>query len=179
MDIRGSKTEQNLNIAFSGESQARNKYTYFSSIAKKEGYNQIADIFEESANNEKEHAKIWFKYLNGKEIGSTKENLKAAIKGENGEWTKMYKYFADTAKKEGYTEIAQKFKMVAGVEKVHEERFKKYLDMLESGTLFKRENKVMWRCKNCGHIHHGESAPETCPLCNHSKVFFKVKECSC
>ena len=177
MDIRGSKTEQNLNIAFSGESEARNKYTYFSSIAKKEGYNQISDIFEELANNEKEHAKIWFKYLNGGEIQLTKENLKTAIEGENVEWTKMYKEFADTAIEEGFHEIAEKFKMVSNIEKIHERRLKKYLDMLESDTLFKKENKVMWVCKNCGHIHCGEEAPDTCPFCNHSKSFFEVSEC--
>ena len=177
MDLKGSKTEQNLNIAFAGESEARNKYTYFSSIAKKEGYNQISDIFEELANNEKEHAKIWFKYLNGGEIQLTKENLKTAIEGENVEWTKMYKEFADTAIEEGFHEIAEKFKMVSNIEKIHERRLKKYLDMLESDTLFKKENKVMWVCKNCGHIHCGEKAPDTCPFCNHSKSFFEVSKC--
>ena len=176
MDIKGSKTEQNLGIAFAGESQARNKYTYFSSIAKKEGYNQIADIFTESANNEKEHAKIWFKYLNGGEISSTKENLKKAAEGENSEWTTMYKEFAKKKKKEGFTEIAQKFKMVADIEKKHEERFKKCLSMLENDTLFKKDKKVMWICKNCGHIHYGENAPQVCPLCNHDKGFFEVNK---
>lgn len=175
MDIKGSKTEKNLLAAFAGESQARNKYTYFASVAKKEGYNQIADIFEDSANNEKEHAKVWFKCLNGGSVGKTEENLQKAINGENDEWTSMYKDFASVAREEGFTEIAKKFEMVAEVEKKHEERFKEQLTALKKETLFKKDKKIMWICENCGYVHYGESAPEVCPLCSHPKGYFKAK----
>lgn len=172
MDIKGTKTEKNLWEAFAGESMARNKYTYFASAAKKEGYEQIAAIFQETADNEKEHAKIWFKLLNG--IGNTAENLKHAAEGENYEWTSMYKAFAEEAKAEGFTTIAALFEKVADIEKEHEERYKALLKNVEDGTVFVKDGKVYWKCRNCGHIHVGEKAPEMCPVCSHPKAYFEV-----
>ncbi len=172
MNLKGTKTEQNLMTAFAGESQARNKYTYFASVAKKEGYQQIAAIFEETAMNEKEHAKLALKLLGG--IGDTKENLKAAIGGENYEWTEMYHEFAETARQEGFEEIAVLFENIAKIEKEHEERFAALLKNLEEGTVFKKGETVAWKCRNCGHIHTGTEAPEVCPTCNHPQSFFEV-----
>jgi len=172
MDIKGTKTEKNLWEAFAGESMARNKYTYFASAAKKEGYEQIAAIFQETADNEKEHAKIWFKLLNG--IGNTSENLKHAAEGENYEWTSMYKSFAEEARAEGFTTIAVLFEKVAAIEKEHEERYKALLKNVEDGTVFVKDGKVYWKCRNCGHIHVGEKAPEMCPVCSHPKAYFEV-----
>ena len=174
MELKGSKTEQNLMTAFAGESQARNKYTYFASKAKKEGYEQIAALFLETANNEKEHAKIWFKLLNGGEIGTTAENLKAAADGENYEWTDMYAEFAKIAKEEGFDHIAYLFEEVGKIEKEHEERYLKLLAALEAGNTFKRETPVVWKCNNCGFIFEGLEAPERCPACDHPQAHFEV-----
>ena len=171
MELKGSKTEANLWKAFAGESMARNKYTYFASKAKKEGYEQIAAIFQETALNEKEHAKLWFKALDG--IGSTEENLVAAAAGENEEWTKMYAEMAKTAEEEGFTEIAAKFRGVGAVEKAHEERYNKLVERIESGEVFEREGVKVWKCLNCGHLHVGAEAPEVCPVCNHPKAYFE------
>ena len=174
MDLKGTKTEQNLMTAFAGESQARNKYTYYASKAKKDGYEQIAAIFEETANNEKEHAKIWFKLLhNG--MPDTKANLLDAANGENYEWTDMYEGFAKTAKEEGFDDIAYLFTEVGKIEKEHEERYRKLLDNIESGKVFIKEQPKMWICRNCGHIHFGEKAPEVCPVCNHPQSYFEEK----
>ena len=175
MELKGSKTEQNLMTAFAGESQARNKYTYFASKAKKEGYEQIAAIFQETADNEKEHAKMWFKLLNGGEIGTTAENLQAAADGENYEWTDMYDGFAKTAKEEGFDHIAYLFTEVGKIEKEHEERYRKLLDNIESGKVFVSEEPKMWICRNCGHIHYGEKAPEVCPVCAHPQSYFEQR----
>lgn len=175
MELKGSKTEQNLMTAFTGESQARNKYTYFASKAKKEGYEQIAAIFQETADNEKEHAKMWFKLLNGGEIGSTAENLKAAADGENYEWTDMYAEFAKTAKEEGFTRIAYLFEEVAKIEKEHEERYLKLLKNVKDGKVFEAGEVKIWKCRNCGHIVVGTSAPEVCPVCSHPKAYFEIK----
>lgn len=175
MELKGSKTEANLMTAFAGESQARNKYTYFASKARKEGFNQIADIFEETAGNEKEHAKMWFKLLNGGDIPTTEENLLAAAEGENYEWTDMYAEFAKTAKEEGFTRIAYLFEAVGKIEKEHEERYRALLENVKAGKVFNKEGKVAWICQNCGHIHFGEAAPEVCPVCSHPKAFFEVK----
>ncbi len=172
MDLKGSRTEKNLWEAFAGESQARNKYTYFSSVAKKEGYEQISGIFQETADNEKEHAKLIFKFLSG--IGDTKQNLKHAAGGENYEWTSMYKEFEKIALEEGFNEIAAFFGKVALVEKEHEERYLALLKNLEAGTVFKKEADTKWRCRNCGHIHHGIEAPESCPTCKHPRAYFEV-----
>ena len=172
MELKGSKTEANLLKAFAGESQARNKYTYFASKAKKEGYNQIAEVFEETAENEKEHAKLWFKHLNG--IGSTYENLLAAAAGENGEWTEMYKDMAETAREEGFEEIARQFEGVAEIEKRHEERYLKLAKNVKENTVFVKEGEKVWICTNCGHIHVGKTAPEACPVCAHPKAYFKI-----
>ena len=173
MDLKGTKTEANLKAAFAGESQARNKYTYFASQAKKDGYEQIAAIFEETAQNEKEHAKMWFKELNG--IGSTAENLKAAADGENYEWTDMYDEFAKIAKEEGFDRIAYLFEAVGKIEKEHEERFKKLLENVEEGKVFEAGEVKIWKCRNCGHIVVGTKAPEVCPVCNHPKAYFEIK----
>ncbi len=173
MDLKGSKTEANLKAAFSGESEARNKYTYFASVAKKEGYEQIAAIFLETADNEKEHAKIHFKYLQG--IGDTKANLADAAAGENYEWTDMYARFAKEADEEGFKEIANRFRQIGEVEKHHEERFRKLLDNVEEGTVFKKGSIVIWKCRNCGHIHIGVNAPEICPVCAHPKSYFEIQ----
>lgn len=174
MDIKGSKTEANLLAAFAGESQARNKYTYYASKAKKDGMVQIGDFFEETANNEKEHAKIWFKLLHDG-IPGTEENLKDCIAGEHYEWTDMYVNFAKTAKEEGFSKIAYLFEAVANIEKQHEERFQKLLDNITAGKVFLREDKQMWICSNCGHIHFGEKAPEVCPVCDHPKAYFAIR----
>ena len=175
MELKGSKTEQNLMTAFAGESQARNKYTYFASKAKKEGYEQIAAIFQETADNEKEHAKMWFKLLNGGSIGSTEENLKAAAAGENYEWTDMYAEFAKTAKEEGFARIAYLFEEVGKIEKEHEERYLKLLENVKDGKVFEAGEVKIWKCRNCGHIVVGTKAPEVCPVCNHPKAFFEIK----
>lgn len=168
----GTKTEKNLETAFSGESQARNKYTYFASVAKKEGYEQIASLFLKTADNEKEHAKLWFKELNG--IGNTTENLVAAAAGENYEWTDMYAGFAKTAEEEGFPELAAKFRLVAAIEKHHEERYRALLKNIETAEVFKKSTVKVWECRNCGHIVVGECAPEVCPTCNHPKSYFEI-----
>ncbi len=173
MELKGSKTEANLRAAFSGESEARNKYTYFASVAKKEGYEQIAALFLETAENEKEHAKIHFKYLQG--IGDTKANLADAAAGENYEWTDMYANFAKVAEEEGFTEIATRFRQIGEIEKHHEERYRKLLENLEDGTVFKKGSIVIWKCRNCGHIHVGLEAPEVCPVCAHPKSYFEIQ----
>ena len=173
MELKGSKTEANLMTAFAGESQARNKYTYFASKARKEGYVQIAKICEDTANNEKEHAKIWFKLLNG--IGSTPENLEAAAEGENYEWTDMYKTFAEEAKAEGFDHIAFLFEQVAKIEKEHEDRYRALLANVKNGEVFKKGSIVVWECSNCGHIVIGEEAPQVCPVCAHPQAYFKLR----
>ena len=175
MELRGSKTEKNLREAFAGESQARNKYTYFASKAKKDGYEQIASIFEETANNEKEHAKMWFKYLEGGEIKSTLDNLSSAADGENFEWTDMYERMALEAEEEGFVEIARKFRMVGAIEKAHEERYRKLVDNIKGELVFSNSDDAIWICRNCGHIVIGKKAPEVCPVCNHPKSFFERK----
>lgn len=175
MELKGSKTEQNLMTAFAGESQARNKYTYFASKAKKEGYEQIAAIFQETADNEKEHAKLWFKLLNGGEIGTTEENLKAAAEGENYEWTDMYERMAKEAREEGFDHIAYLFDGVAKIEKEHEERYKKLLENVKDGKVFEAGEIKIWKCRNCGHIVVGTKAPEICPICAHPKAYFEIK----
>ena len=173
MDLKGTRTEANLQAAFAGESQARNKYTYFASKARKEGYVQIARLFEETADNEKEHAKIWFKLLNG--IGSTAENLLAAAEGENYEWTDMYAPFARAAREEGFEDIAKPFEGVGAIEKEHEERYRKLLANLKDGLVFSRDGDTIWQCANCGHIVIGKQAPEVCPVCNHPQAYFQIK----
>ena len=175
MELKGSKTEKNLMEAFAGESQARNKYTYFASKAKKEGYEQIAAIFQETADNEKEHAKLWFKLLNGGEIATTEENLKAAAEGENYEWTDMYERMAKEAREEGFDHIAFLFDGVAKIEKEHEERYKKLLENVKDGKVFEAGEVKIWKCRNCGHIVVGTKAPEVCPVCSHPKSFFEIK----
>ena len=172
MELKGSKTEKNLQAAFAGESQARNKYTYFASKAKKEGYEQISAIFTETAANEKEHAELWFKYLGG--IGTTAENLKAAATGENEEWTDMYVRFANEAKEEGFDDIAARFAGVGAIEKEHEKRYLALLKDLEDGKVFKKDGVVIWKCRNCGHIHVGTEAPQVCPVCAHPQAYFEV-----
>ena len=174
-DLKGTKTEKNLQEAFAGESQARNKYTYFASKARKDGFEQIAAIFEETANNEKEHAKIWFKYLDGGAINDTISNLKAAAEGENYEWTDMYDRMAKEAEEEGFHEIALKFKNVGAIEKHHEERYRKLLKNIEDAIVFSREGDAIWICRNCGHIVVGPKAPKICPVCNHPQSFFEIK----
>ncbi len=171
-ELKGSRTEANLAAAFAGESQARNKYTYFASKAKKDGYVQIAKIFEETANNEKEHAKMWFKLLGG--IGTTAENLKAAAEGENYEWTDMYAGFAKVAREEGFDDIAEKFEMVGAIEKEHEARYLKLLENVEGGLVFSRDNEMIWQCSNCGHIVVGKAAPDMCPVCAHPQSYFEL-----
>ena len=174
-ELKGTKTEKNLQEAFAGESQARNKYTYWASKAKKDGYVQIAAIFEETANNEKEHAKMWFKLLEGGAIKSTPENLAAAAGGENFEWTDMYSRMAREAREEGFEEIAEKFEAVAAIEKEHEERYRKLLKNIEDKRVFSKDGDVIWQCSNCGHIVIGKQAPEECPVCNHPQAYFQVK----
>ena len=169
---QGTQTEKNLQTAFAGESQARNKYTYFASVAKKEGYEQIAELFLKTAENEKEHAKLWFKELEG--IGDTKQNLLEAAAGENYEWTNMYAEFAKTAEEEGFKALAAKFRLVAAIEKRHEERYRALLNNIETQTVFKKAGIVMWECRNCGHLVIGEEAPVVCPVCAHPQAFFEV-----
>ncbi len=176
MELKGSKTEKNLMDAFAGESQARNKYTYFASKARKDGYEQIAEIFEETAYNEKEHAKLWFKLLNNNSIPSTVENLKSAAEGENFEWTDMYDRMAKEAREEGFDRIAFLFESVGKIEKEHEARYKKLLENVENGLVFSKEEDKIWICRNCGHIVIGKNAPEVCPVCSHPKAFFEIKE---
>jgi len=171
MELKGSRTEKNLLAAFAGESQARNKYTYFASVAKKEGFEQIASIFLETAENEKEHAKVWAKYLGL--IGDTAKNLEEAAGGENYEWTSMYKEFAQVAREEGFIEIAEHFEKVAEVERAHEERYRKLLQRLKEGTVFKSETPIKWRCRNCGYIHEGPEPPEKCPACDHPRAYYE------
>ncbi len=174
MDIKGTKTEKNLQAAFAGESQARNKYTYFASKAKKEGYEQIAAMFLETAENEKEHAKIWFKYLEGGDIRSTADNLQAAADGENYEWTNMYEDFAKDAEAEGFSKIAAQFRAVAAIEKKHEERYLKLLKNVKDGFVFSKDGDAVWKCRNCGHIVVGKKAPGVCPVCGHEQSYFEI-----
>ena len=174
-ELKGSRTEANLMAAFAGESQARNKYTYYASKAKKEGYVQIAKIFEETANNEKEHAKLWFKLLHDGEVPTTSVNLLDAAEGENYEWTDMYAGFAKEAKEEGFDTIAYLFEAVAKIEKEHEERYRKLLANVENGLVFSRDGDMIWQCSNCGHIVVGKKAPELCPVCKHPKAYFEIK----
>ena len=174
MELKGSKTEQNLQTAFAGESQARNKYTYFASVAKKEGYEQIAAIFEATANNEKEHAKMWFKLLEG--IGTTAENLLHAAEGENYEWTDMYETFAKEAEEEGFKAIAAKFRMVGAIEKHHEERYRALLSNVEMQAVFEKSEETIWECRNCGHLVIGKKAPAVCPVCAHPQSYFEVRK---
>ena len=174
-NIKGTKTEANLWTAFAGESQARNKYTYYASKAKKEGYEQIAELFTDTANNEKEHAKIWFKLLMGGEIPSTLDNLNDAASGENYEWTEMYAEFAKVAREEGFTRIAVLFEKVAAIEKTHEERYRKLVSNIEGGLVFSRDGDTIWECKNCGHIHIGKDAPTLCPVCAHPQAYFEIR----
>ena len=174
MELKGSKTEKNLMTAFAGESQARNKYTYFASVAKKEGYEQIAAIFEATANNEKEHAKLWFKALG--ELGDTAKNLAAAAAGENYEWTDMYDTFAKEAEEEGFTTLAAQFKAVAAIEKAHEERYRALLNNIEMQKVFEKSEETMWECRNCGHLVIGKKAPKICPVCMHPQSFFEVRK---
>ena len=174
MDLKGTKTERNLAEAFAGESQARNKYTYFASVAKKEGFQQIAAIFEETANNEKEHAKLWFKALQG--IGDTAANLKAAAEGEYYEWTEMYDQFAKDAEEEGFTALAAQFRMVAAIEKTHEERYRKLLSNVEMQQVFEKAGEAIWECRNCGHLVMGKKAPMMCPVCAHPQSYFEIRK---
>ena len=175
MNIKGTKTEQNLMTAFAGESQARNKYTYFASKARKDGYEQIAALFEETADNEKEHAKMWFKELHDGKIPSTLENLNDAADGENYEWTDMYDNFAKVAREEGFTRIALLFEGVAKIEKEHEERYRKLIANIEDGLVFSKDGDTIWKCRNCGHIVIGKKAPAVCPVCSHPQSYFEVK----
>jgi rubrerythrin len=177
MELKGSKTEANLMTAFAGESQARNKYTYYASKARKEGYVQIADLFEETANNEKEHAKIWFKLLHGGEIADTATNLKDAAAGEHYEWTDMYAGFAKVAEEEGFEKIAMLFSKVAAIEKEHEARYLGLLKNVEEGLVFSRDGEMIWKCSNCGHIHVGKKAPSICPVCSHPQAYFELANC--
>ena len=174
MELKGSKTEKNLIEAFAGESQARNKYTYFASVARKEGYEQIAAIFQQTADNEKEHAKLWFKELGA--LGNTAENLKAAAEGENYEWTDMYDRFAKEAEEEGFTALAARFRMVAQIEKSHEERYRALLNNVEMQAVFAKSEETMWECRNCGHLVMGKKAPQVCPVCSHPQSFFEVRK---
>jgi rubrerythrin len=173
--LKGTKTEENLKAAFAGESQARNKYTYYASKAKKDGYEQIAAIFEETAGNEKEHAKLWFKYLHNGEVPTTVDNLKDAADGENYEWTDMYEQFAKEAEEEGFEELAIKFRQVGEIEKHHEERYRKLLKNIDDQVVFSKDDEKIWICRNCGHIVIGKYAPEVCPVCNHPQSYFEVK----
>ena len=174
MELKGTKTEKNLQAAFAGESQARNKYTYFASVAKKEGYEQIAAIFQQTADNEKEHAKLWFKELG--ELGNTAQNLLHAAEGENYEWTDMYETFAKEAEEEGFVALARKFRMVAAIEKTHEERYRKLLNNVEMQQVFEKGDEAMWECRNCGHLVMGKKAPVVCPVCAHPQSFFEVRK---
>ncbi len=173
VDFESSQTKKNLEAAFAGESMATNKYAYFASKAKKEGFVQISQIFTETSGNEREHAKLWFKYLNGGEVPGTLDNLKAAAAGENEEWTSMYPEFAQVAEEEGFTEIAAKMRLVAKIEQAHEERYLKLVERVEKGEVFEREGVKVWKCINCGHLHVGPKAPEVCPTCNHPQSYFE------
>ena len=175
MEFKGSKTEANLMEAFAGESMARNKYSYYASAAKKEGFEQIAAIFEETAGNEKEHAKLWFKELHGGSVPATAENLLDAAEGENYEWTEMYKGFAEVAREEGFIRVAALFELVAKIEKSHEERYRTLIDNLENGIVFSRSEEVVWFCRNCGHLHVGKAAPAVCPTCTHPQAYFEMR----
>ncbi len=174
MELKGTKTEANLEAAFAGESQARNKYTYFASVAKKEGYEQIAELFLKTAENEKEHAKMWLKALSG--IGTTEENLLAAAEGENYEWTDMYEQFAKDAEEEGFTRLAYQFRAVAAIEKAHEERYHALLNNVEMKAVFEKADETMWECRNCGHLVMGKKAPAVCPVCAHPQSYFEVRK---
>ena len=174
MELKGTKTEKNLQAAFAGESQARNKYTYFASVAKKEGYEQIAELFLKTAENEKEHAKLWFKELGG--LGDTAANLLAAAEGENYEWTDMYDTFAKEAEEEGFTALAYKFRAVAAIEKAHEERYRALLNNVETKAVFEKSSVTVWECRNCGHIVVGTKAPQVCPVCAHPEAYFEVRK---
>jgi rubrerythrin len=174
MDLKGTKTEQNLMAAFAGESQARNKYTYFASVAKKEGYEQIAEIFLKTADNEKEHAKLWFKALG--ELGDTAKNLAAAAEGENYEWTEMYESFAKDAEEEGFTALAAQFRKVAAIEKTHEERYRALLNNVEMNKVFEKAEEAIWECRNCGHLVMGKKAPAVCPVCAHPQAYFEIRK---
>ena len=176
MELKGTKTEKNLMEAFAGESQARNKYTYFASKAKKEGYEQIAAIFQETADNEKEHAKLWFKLLHGGEVPTTAENLLAAAEGENFEWTDMYDRMAKEADEEGFHDLAEQFRGVAAIEKEHEERYRALLNNVETKQVFEKSGVQVWECRNCGHIVVGTSAPQVCPVCNHPQAYFEIRQ---
>lgn len=173
-NLKGTKTEENLKKAYQGETGAFTKYLYYASRAKKDGYEELSSIFEETANNEKEHAKLWFKHLHGGEVPATEDNLNDCIKGENYEWTSMYEDFAKTAEEEGFTDLAKQFRGVGEIEKHHEERYRNFLARLKDDTIFKRSEKKMWICRNCGHIYIGNEAPERCPVCNHPQAFFEV-----
>ncbi len=174
-DLKGTKTEKNLMEAFAGESQARNKYTYYASKARKEGYEQIAALFEETANNEKEHAKLWFKYLHEGEVPDTMTNLRDAAEGENFEWTDMYDRMAKEAEEEGFTQLAARFRMVGAIERHHEERYRRLLQNIEEGIVFSREGDTVWICRNCGHVVIGKKAPGMCPVCNHPQSYFEMQ----
>lgn len=176
MELKGSKTYDNLAAAFAGESMARMKYDYFASRAKKDGYEQISAIFSETAGNEKEHAKLWYKYMNGGSISDTVTNLKSAAEGEHEEWTEMYKEFAEIAREEGFIEIADRFEGVAKIEAEHEKRYLKLLENIEKGLVFAREGQKVWFCRNCGHLHFGDKAPEECPVCAHPQAHFELKK---
>ena len=176
MELKGSRTEANLLAAFAGESQARNKYTFYASQARKDGYEQIASIFEETANNEKEHAKMWFKELHGGKVPTTLENLQDAANGENYEWTEMYKEFAETAREEGFDRIANLFEGVAEIEKHHEERYRALLSNVDNELVFSKDGEKIWQCRNCGHICIGKNAPEVCPVCSHPQSYFEIKK---
>ena len=175
-NVKGTKTEANLEYAFAGESKARNKYNYYASQARKEGYNQIADLFDETAGNEKEHAKLWFKILHGGEVPDTITNLLDAAAGEHGEWTEMYAGFAVIAKEEGFEKLAKTFEGVAAIEKLHEERYRKLLANIKEGKVFARPEKQQWHCANCGHIHIGDKAPDECPVCKHPQAYFEIRK---
>ncbi len=175
MELKGSQTEKNLQTAFAGESMATNKYSYYASKAKKEGYEQISAIFTETSGNEREHAKLWFKYLHDGEVASTPVNLLDAAAGENYEWTDMYKGFAETAHKEGFTEIAKKFELVGAIEQKHEERYRKLAANLDNKKVFEKDEEVVWMCRVCGHLHYGKKAPEKCPTCSHPQAYFEVR----
>lgn len=175
-DLKGSKTYENLLKAMAGESMARNKYDWFASRAKKDGYEQIAEIFAETANNEKEHAKLWYKYLNGGSVSDTMTNLHIAADGENDEWTSMYKEMAMDARSEGFIEIAERMEGVAKIEMEHEKRYRKFIDNLEKGLVFTRDGQRVWMCRNCGHLHIGDEAPEKCPVCDHPRAYFELKK---
>ena len=176
VDLKGTKTEENLKAALAGESQARVKYEFYASQAKKDGYVEIKEIFQESSDNEKEHAKIWFKLLNGGKVPDTESNLADAAAGENFEWTSMYKEFAETAREEGFDEIADSFDAAGATEKAHEDRYNALADKIKAGTVFKKDEEIVWKCQNCGFLHHGKNAPEECPMCKHPQAHYRQRE---